>query len=188
MKKNIVVLISGRGSNLKSIISATKDTNYPATVSLVISDNSKAQGLDIAKNNDIDNVIIERCSFDSNDKFEEDLIKKITQYNPSLICLAGFMKILSKVFVEKFKGKIINIHPSLLPKHKGLNTHKKAINSGDKHSGCTVHHVNDKMDDGEIIAQQEVVIATNDTAETLKEKVLDLEHKLYPKVIKALLS
>ena len=188
MKKNIVILISGRGSNLKSIINATKDTSYPATVSLIISDNSKAQGLDIAKDNDIDNVIIERCSFDSNDKFEKDLIKKIAQYNPSLLCLAGFMKILSKDFVEKFKGKIINIHPSLLPKHKGLNTHKKAINSGDKYSGCTVHHVNDKMDDGEIIAQQEVIIATDDTAETLKEKVLDLEHKLYPEVIKALLS
>jgi formyltetrahydrofolate-dependent phosphoribosylglycinamide formyltransferase len=98
------------------------------------------------------------------------------------------MRILSKDFVEKFKGKIINIHPSLLPKHKGLNTHNKAINSGDKHSGCTVHHINDKIDDGEIIAQQKVIIATDDTAETLKEKVLDLEHKLYPKVIKALLS
>jgi formyltetrahydrofolate-dependent phosphoribosylglycinamide formyltransferase len=98
------------------------------------------------------------------------------------------MKILSKVFVEKFKGKIINIHPSLLPKYKGLNTHQKAINSGDKHSGCTVHYVNDKMDDGEIIAQQKVIITIDETVETLKAKVLDLEHKLYPKVIKALLS
>ena len=188
MKKNIVVLISGRGSNLKSILSATKDANYPAIVSLVISDNSNAQGLDIAKYNNIDNVIIERSSFDSNDNFEEDLIKKITQYNPSLICLAGFMKILSKGFVEKFMGKIINIHPSLLPKYKGLNTHQKAINSGDKHSGCTVHYVNDKMDAGEIIAQQKVIIAIDETVETLKDKVLDLEHKLYPKVIKVLLS
>ena len=98
------------------------------------------------------------------------------------------MKILSKDFVENFIGKIINIHPSLLPKYKGLNTHQKAINSGDKYSGCTVHYVNDKMDDGEIIAQQEVIIARDETVETLKKKVLDLEHKLYPKVIKALLS
>ena len=188
MKKNIVVLISGRGSNLQSIISATKDKGYPAAVSLVISDNSKAQGLDIARNNTIDNVIIERSSFDSNDKFEQNLIKNIIQYNPSLICLAGFMKILSKDFVENFKGKIINIHPSLLPRYKGLNTHQKAINSGDKYSGCTVHYVNDKMDDGEIIAQQEVVIARDETVETLKKKVLDLEHELYPEVIKALLS
>jgi phosphoribosylglycinamide formyltransferase-1 len=188
MKKNIIVLISGRGSNLKSIISAAKDVNYPAIVSLVISDNSKAQGLDIARHYSIDNVVIERGSYDSNDKFEEVLSKKITQYNPSLICLAGFMKILSKGFVEKFMGKIINIHPSLLPKYKGLNTHQKAINSGDKYSGCTVHYVNDKMDDGEIIAQQEVTITADETVETLKEKVLDLEHKLYPNTIKALLS
>ena len=98
------------------------------------------------------------------------------------------MKILSKGFVEKFMGKIINIHPSLLTKYKGLNTHQKAINSGDKYSGCTVHYVNDNMDDGEIIAQQEVTITADETVETLKEKVLDLEHKLYPNTIKALLS
>ena len=121
-------------------------------------------------------------------KFEDDLVEKITQHNPSLICLAGFMKILSKDFVDKFKGKIINIHPSLLPKHKGLNTHEKAINSGDKYGGCTVHHVNARVDDGEIIAQQKVIITSDDTADTLKQKVLELEHKLYPKIIRGLLS
>jgi len=188
MKKNIVVLISGRGSNLKSIINATKETGYPANISLVISDNSKAQGLNIAKDNGIDNIIIEKSSFDSKKKFEDDLVEKITQHNPSLICLAGFMIILSKDFVNKFKGKIINIHPSLLPKHKGLNTHEKAINSEDKYGGCTVHHVNERMDDGEIIAQQKVIITSDDTADTLKQKVLELEHKLYPKVIRRLLS
>ena len=144
--------------------------------------------LNIAKDNSIDNIIIEKSSFDSKKKFEDDLVEKITQHNPSLICLAGFMIILSKDFVNKFKGKIINIHPSLLPKHKGLNTHEKAIISGDKYAGCTVHHVNERMDDGEIIAQQKVIITSDDTADTLKQKVLELEHKLYPKVIRRLLS
>ena len=188
MKKKIVVLISGRGSNLKSIIDATKEVNYPATVSLVVSSTSKAQGLNIAKDNDIDNLIVERNSFDNKNEFEKNLIEKIIQYDPHLICLAGFMIVLSRGFVEKFKGKIINIHPSLLPKYKGLNTYERAINSGDKYSGCTVHHVNDELDGGEIIAQQKVVIASDDNIDTLREKILEYEHKLYPKVIKTLLS
>jgi len=188
MKKNIVILISGRGSNLKSIINATKKINYPATISLVISDTIKAQGLIVAKDNGINNLVIERNSFKSKDEFEKILIEKIIQHNPSLICLAGFMRILSKNFIEKFKDKIINIHPSLLPKYKGINTHEKAINSGDEYSGCTVHYVTKELDDGEIIAQQSVIITSDDTIHTLSEKVLKLEHKLYPKVIKKLLS
>ena len=188
MKKKIIVLISGRGSNLKSIINATKESNYPATVSLVISDTSNAQGLNIAKNNGIDNLVIERNLFDNKNKFEKILIEKIIQYDPHLICLAGFMKVLSNDFVEMFKEKIINIHPSLLPSHKGLNTYEKAINSGDKYSGCTVHHVTDELDAGEIIAQQKVIISSDDTVDTLREKILELEHELYPKVIKKMLS
>ena len=188
MKKKIVVLISGRGSNLRSIVNATKEVGYPATVSLVVSDNSKAQGLNIAKDNDIDNFIIERNAFDNKNEFEKNLIEKIIQYEPHLICLAGFMMVLSKSFVEKFKGKIINIHPSLLPKYKGLNTYERAINSGDRYSGCTVHYVNGELDGGEIIAQQKVVITSDDVIDTLKKKILKREHKLYPETIKALLS
>jgi len=188
MKKKIVVLISGRGSNLQSIINATKEANYPATVSLVVSDNSKAQGLNIAKDNGIDSFIVERISYDNKSEFENNLIEKIIQYDPHLVCLAGFTRVLSSGFVEKFKGKIINIHPSLLPKYKGLNTYERAINSGDKYSGCTVHYVNDELDGGEIIAQKKVVITSDDTVDTLRKKILEHEHKLYPNTIKTLLS
>ena len=188
MKKKIVVLISGHGSNLRSIINATKEAGYPASVQLVVSDTSKAQGLNIAKDNDIDNFIVERNSFDDKIEFEKNLIEKIIQYQPDLICLAGFMVKLSRDFVEKFKGKIINIYPSLLPKYKGLNTYERAINSGDKFSGCTVHYVNDELDGGEIIAQKRVAITSDDTINTLRNKILEHEHMLYPNAIKTLLS
>ena len=188
MKKNIIVLISGRGSNLKSIINAAKDKNYPASISLVISDNKNALGLKTAQDNDINTLIIERDAFANIYSFEKNLIEKIIFYNPCLICLAGFMRVLSKEFVDKFRGKIINIHPSLLPKYKGLNTHEKAINSGDEYAGCTVHYVTEKLDSGKIISQQKVKIEKSDNIETLNKKVLEVEHKIYPEAIKLLLS
>ena len=115
-------------------------------------------------------------------------LNKLKENNISLICLAGYMKVLKKKFIDKYNGKIINIHPSLLPKYKGLDTFKRVLESKEKITGCTVHHVNSRMDDGDIIDQQKVIITSNDTADTLKQKVLELEHKLYPKVIKELLS
>ena len=187
-EKNIVVLISGRGSNLKSIINATKDKNYPASISLVISDNKDALGLKTAQDNNINTLIVARDTFTNTYSFEKNLIEKITFYNPYLICLAGFMKILSNEFVDKFRGKIINIHPSLLPKYKGLNTHKKAINAGDEYAGCTVHYVTEQLDGGEIISQQKVRIEKSDNINTLSKKVLEVEHKVYPEAIKLLLS
>ena len=188
MKKNIIVLISGRGSNLKSIINATKDKNYPASISLVISDNKDALGLKTAQDNNINTLIVARDLFTDTHSFEKNLIEEITFYNPNLICLAGFMKILSNEFVDKFRGKIINIHPSLLPKYKGLNTHKKAINAGDEYAGCTVHYVTEQLDGGEIISQQKVTIEKSDNINTLSKKVLEAEHKIYPEAIKLLLS
>jgi phosphoribosylglycinamide formyltransferase-1 len=187
MKKNIVVLISGRGSNLESIISATNKNNFPAKISLVISSNKAAKGLKIAEKNYIENFIIEQSKFSNNDLFEEALIGKIIQHDPSLVCLAGFMIILSKNFINKFRGKIINIHPSLLPDYKGLNTHKRAIIAGEKYSGCTVHYVTEELDGGKIIAQEKVSISPSDTPETLGRKVLEKEHIIYPKTIDLLL-
>ena len=188
MKKNIIVLISGRGSNLKSIIDATKDKDYPANISLVISDNINALGLKIAQDNNINTFILERDTFSNINSFEKNLIEKITFHNPYLICLAGFMRVLSNKFIDKFRGKIINIHPSLLPRYKGLNTHEKAISAGDEYAGCTVHYVTEQLDSGKIISQQKVKIEKSDNIETLNKKVLEVEHKIYPEAIRLLLS
>ena len=188
MTKNIVVLISGRGSNLKSIISATNKKNFPAKISLVISSNKSALGLKIAENNNIKNFAVEQKEFYNKELYEEDLIGKIVQHDPNLICLAGFMQILSKKFINKFKDKIINIHPSLLPDYKGLNTHERVIQAGERYSGCTVHYVTEELDGGKIIAQEKVLIRPSDTPETLSRKVLEMEHIIYPKTIESLLS
>lgn len=188
MKKNIIVLISGRGSNLESIISATNKKNFPARISLVISDNENAFGLEIAKKNHIENTVIKQMKISDKNLFEENLASKIIQYSPNLICLAGFMRVLSKSFIEKFRGKIINIHPSLLPDYKGLNTHKRAIEAKEKYSGCTVHYVTEELDSGQIIAQEKVLIDPNDTPETLGRRVLEREHIIYPKTIESLLK
>ena len=188
MTKNIVVLISGRGSNLESIISATNKKKFPAKISLVISSNKSALGLKIAEKNHIKNFVIEQKEFSNKELYEEDLIGKIVQQDPNLICLAGFMQILSKTFISKFRDKIINIHPSLLADYKGLNTHERAINAGEKYSGCTVHYVTEELDGGKIIAQERVLISPSDTPETLSIKVLEREHIIYPKTIESLLS
>ena len=188
MKKNIVVLISGRGSNLESIISAANKKSFPAKISLVISSNRSALGLKIAEKNHIKNFVVEQKEFSNKELYEEDLIGKIVQQDPSLICLAGYMKILSKKFINKFKDKIINIHPSLLPDYKGLNTHERAIQAGEKYSGCTVHYVTEELDGGKIIAQEKILISPSDTPETLSRKVLEREHIIYPKTIELLLS
>tara|TARA_B110000305_G_C19418799_1_gene629608 strand:+ start:219 stop:785 length:567 start_codon:yes stop_codon:yes gene_type:complete len=188
MKKQIVILISGRGSNLQSIISNSLNEDFPGEVSLVISDNRDALGLNIAIKNNIPYCIVERKQFDSNITFERCISEHINKYNASLICLAGFMKILSNEFIALFKDKIINIHPSLLPKYKGLNTHQRVLESKDEISGCTVHFVNGEVDSGNIILQESVPINNNETIETLSKKILEVEHRIYPAAIKQLLS
>ncbi len=178
MKKSIgpekiktAVFISGKGSNLKNLIKFSKLKQYPFSIDLIISSTSKAKGLKYSKKYKIEKKII--------------ILKK---KKIKLVCLAGFMKILSNNFIKKFKGKIINIHPSLLPKYKGLNTHIKAIKNGDKFAGCTVHYVTSKLDSGKIILQKKVKISRKDNHYSLSRKVLKKEHLIYPAAIKKILS
>ena len=182
-KKNVAVFISGTGSNLKSLIKFSKLKKSPIIIKLIISNNSKAKGLQYA------NIYkIKKKVFDfKNILSEKKVINELKKNDIHLICLAGFMKILSKSFINNFKGKILNIHPSLLPKYKGLNTHERAIRNKDKYSGCSVHFVNSRLDSGKIISQKKVRINKFDTPKTLAKKILTKEHKLYPAaIIKAL--
>ena len=180
-KTKTAVFISGKGSNLENLIKFSKKKISPISINLIISNTSYAKGLKYSKKYNIQKKVI----FFKNKKLAEKKIFKILfKKNINLICLAGFMKILSKNFIKKFKGKIINIHPSLLPKYKGLNTHKKAIENNDKYAGCSVHFVTAKIDSGEIIMQKKVKIRKNDTIYSLSRKVLKKEHLLYPAAIK----
>ena len=183
-KINTAVFISGTGSNLKSLIKFSKLKKSPITIVIIISNNPKSKGLKYAKINKIKKKVFNLNST----LFEKKAINELKKNNINLICLAGFMKILSKNFIKKFNGKILNIHPSLLPKYKGLNTHVKAIKNKDKYSGCTVHLVNSKLDSGRIINQKKVRINKLDTPETLAKKILAQEHKLYPVAIMKLLN
>ena len=179
-KINTAVFISGNGSNLKSLIKFSKTRKSPISINLIVSNNPKAKGLKLGKINKIKNKVI---NFKKKHKSENQLISILKMYKIKMICLAGFMKILSKNFISKFKGKILNIHPSLLPKYKGLNTHQRTLNNNEKYSGCTVHFVNSKLDSGKIILQKKVKISKNETKNSLAKKVLVQEHKLYPKAI-----
>jgi phosphoribosylglycinamide formyltransferase-1 len=182
-KKNVAVFISGTGSNLKSLIKFSKLKKSPIIIKLIISNNSKAKGLQYANIYKIKKKIF---NF-KNTLSEKKVINELKKNDIHLICLAGFMKILSKSFINNFKGKILNIHPSLLPKYKGLNTHERAIRNKDKYSGCSVHFVSSRLDSGKIICQKKVRINKFDTPETLAKKILTKEHKLYPAaIIKAL--
>ena len=184
-KKNTAVLISGRGSNLRSLVKYSKTKKSLIRIVLVVSNNFSAKGLDYANKSKINNVFIK----DSNKKnFEDRLLKLLKKNNVDLICLAGFMKILSGSFIRKFKKPILNIQPSLLPKYKGLNTHNRAIQNKDNYSGATVHIVNEKLDSGKIILQKKVKILKSDSGKSLEKKVLKIEHKLYPKAIIRLLT
>ena len=187
-KTPIGVFISGRGSNLKSIIEASKNLNFPGEISVVFSDNSSAHGIELASKNAIDTISLNINDFRNINEFEEQILKLIIPYNLKLICLAGYMKILSKKFIDKFPGKILNIHPSLLPKYKGLNTHRRAIENKEIVAGCTVHYVNEDLDSGETILKKEVQIDKNDTEYTLADKVLKEEHIIYHEAIKLVLK
>ncbi len=184
-KIKCAVFISGTGSNLKSLIQFSKKKNSPILIKLIISDNLKAKGLKFGKIFKISNYVF---NYKNKKTAEKKIISKIKNNKIKLICLAGFMKILSKNFIKSFKGKILNIHPSLLPKYKGLNTHERAILNNEKYSGCTVHFVNSRLDSGKIILQKKVKISKGDTAKSLAEKILIQEHKLYPKAIRKVFS
>ena len=183
-KVKTAVFISGKGSNLKSLIKFSKVKNSPIIISMIISNNAKSKGLNYGKM-----YKIKKKVFDfKNTLSENKVINELEKNEIDLICLAGFMKILSKNFIKNFNGKIINIHPSLLPKYKGLNTHEKAIKNKDKYSGCTVHFVSSRLDSGKIINQKKVRIIKSETPKTLAKKILIQEHKLYPKAITKILS
>ena len=179
-KVRTAVFISGNGSNLKSLIKFSKTKKSPISIDFIISNNSKARGLNYGKLFKIKTKIFK---FKNIKLAESDLLFYLKKKNIEMICLAGFMKILSNNFIRKFKGKILNIHPSLLPKYKGLNTHRRALKNKDKYSGCTVHFVNSKLDSGKIILQKKVKISKNETESSLAKKILIQEHKLYAKAI-----
>tara|TARA_B000000532_G_scaffold152479_1_gene122446 strand:- start:43 stop:624 length:582 start_codon:yes stop_codon:yes gene_type:complete len=179
-KIRTAVFISGTGSNLKSLIKFSKTNKSPISIEFVISSNSKAKGLNYAKINNIKKKVL---NFKNKNLSEKKLLSALKLNNIEMICLAGFMKILTGNFIKKFKGQILNIHPSLLPKYKGLNTHRRVLNNKEKYSGCTVHFVNAKLDSGKIILQKKVKISKNETEASLAKKILVQEHKLYPKAI-----
>ena len=183
-KANIAVFISGRGTNLKALILRSKKKKCNYKVTYVISNKQNAAGLRIAKKNKILTKVLSRSFLKTEQK---KLAKILINYNIKFICLAGFMKILSPYFLNFFKNKIINIHPSLLPKYKGLNTHLRALNAKEKFSGCTIHYVSKKLDSGKIIAKKKVRIFKKDNLKKLEKRVLKEENKLYPLVLEKLI-
>ena len=177
---NTAVFISGNGSNLKNLIKFSLQKKSPIQIKYVVSNNKNAKGLQYPKKFKIDFKVY--C-FLNKSKSENKILRDLKDKNIKLICLAGFMKVLSKNFIKKFGNKILNIHPSLLPKYKGLNTHKKVIENNEKFSGCTVHFVNSKIDSGKIILQKKVKINKKENHKTLKKRILKQEHLLYPKAL-----
>jgi len=176
-----VVLISGSGSNLQSLIDNSK--NIDLEISCVISNNPDAYGLEIAKKANIETKILDHSEFSSRESYDDSLKEIIEKFNPEVIILAGFMRILTANFVNHFLGKVLNIHPSLLPKYPGLHTHQRVIDAGDKVHGVTVHFVTPELDGGPIIAQKEIEVYSDDDADSLAKRLLIEEHIIYPKVI-----
>lgn len=187
--KNIVVLISGRGSNFLAIANAAKREGWEAEgvrLSLVLSNRPDAKGLDYAKDFKIDQAVVDHKSFASREEFEREMIRVIDPYEPSAIVLAGFMRVLTPVFINHYDGKILNIHPAILPLFKGLDTHARAIEAGVRIHGCTVHFASAELDSGAIVGQAAVPVVPTDTPDVLAERALKLEHILYPRCVKAL--
>ena len=184
-KIKTAVFISGDGSNLKSLIKFSRLKKSPISINLIISNNPKSKGLSFAK---IFKIKKKTYNFKRRIYAEKQILFDLEKNKIDLLCLAGFMKVLSKNFIKNFDGKILNIHPSLLPKFKGLNTHERAIKNKEKYSGCTVHFVNSKLDSGKIILQKKVKILKTDTSSKLAKRILKQEHLLYPKALKKVLT
>ena len=188
MKLAVAILISGSGSNMVKLVKSMDD-EHPAFPSVVISSRSDALGLKKAQDLGVQTEVIDAHYFKKNNlDFEKELIQTLKFYNVEIICLAGFMKILSKKFIDKFKDRILNIHPSLLPKYPGAHAHRDALIDGATVTGCTVHLVDEGVDTGEILAQEEVPVLDGDTIETLQSRIKKIEHQLYPKVLDAFCS
>ena len=180
---NVVVLVSGNGSNLQAIIDNLAEKSELASVVAVISNESDAYGLKRAESANIEAVCLEHRKFNSRESYDEALLKTIMSYHPDLVVLAGFMRILTTHFVQQFEGKMLNIHPSLLPKYKGLNTHQKAIDAGDQEHGASVHFVTPELDGGPVIIQSKVPVFEGDTASELAQRVQQQERNIYPLVV-----
>jgi len=186
-KIKTAIFISGRGSNMESLIRASSSKKFPAIIVLVITDNELAPGIQLAKNYKIATKILDKKKFNKS-QFETESQKALLSYKIEIICLAGFMKILSKEFISLWQNKIINIHPSYLPKNKGLNPQKQVLDEKSSFTGCTVHFVNEKVDGGKIILQKKIKILQNDDVQTLSNRILQKEHKIYPKALNQIAS
>ena len=182
-KTKIAVLISGRGSNMQAIVEAAQAEDYPAEIALVVSNNPDAAGLTWAEERGIETEVINHRDYETREQFEKALDTLIRLYGARIVCLAGFMRILTPYFTEKWRDLLINVHPSLLPSFKGLHTHERALETGVRIHGCTVHYVRPEMDDGPIIGQAAVPVLHGDTPDTLAARVLEAEHQLYPQCI-----
>ncbi|MGF2736752.1 phosphoribosylglycinamide formyltransferase [Marinobacter sp. DUT-1] len=180
----ILVLVSGSGTNLQALIDASRERDFPGQITAVGSNRPGVFALERAAQANIETFVVDHKGFESREDFDAALMAEIRRHNPDLIVLAGFMRILTTDFVRAFRGKMLNIHPSLLPKYTGLNTHQRAIEAGDTLHGVSVHFVTEELDGGPVIAQAEVQVAPNDTPESLAEKVQEKEHILYPIVVR----
>ncbi len=181
--KNIVILISGRGSNMEAVVRACASEGWPARVAAVLSNRPDAQGLSFARTHGIATAVVDHKTFASRDEFDAELARTIDGFDPDVIVLAGFMRILTDGFVKRYEGRVLNVHPSLLPAFTGLNTHRRAIDAGCKLAGATVHFVTPMLDHGPIIAQAMVAVLAGDTPEALQARVLEREHIMYPRVV-----
>jgi phosphoribosylglycinamide formyltransferase-1 len=183
-KMRVAVLISGRGSNMETLIEACRDKKYPAGIVLVISNRPGAKGLDYARRAGIQTEVVDHMAFETRDAFDQAIHTILKEARIELVCLAGFMRVLNPPFVNRWRDRILNIHPSLLPAFKGLHTHERVLEAGLRFTGCTVHIVRPEMDDGPIVIQAVVPITPEDTPGTLAAKVLEFEHRIYPRALR----
>ena len=187
-RKRTAILISGRGSNMRALIEAAQASDYPAEIALVISNRPGAGGLDLARAASIEAQTVDHKAFAGREPFEQALDAALRQARIDLVCLAGFMRLLTPWFVERWRDRVINIHPSLLPAFPGTDTHRRALQAGVKLAGCTAHYVHAGTDDGPIIAQAAVPVLQGDTEDTLAARILQAEHKLYPLALRLVAS
>jgi phosphoribosylglycinamide formyltransferase 1 len=186
-KKRVAVLISGRGSNMMALIEAAKAKDYPAEIAVVVSNRSEAAGLIRAREEGIETTVVDHTPFgEDREAFERALDTQLSAHRIDLVCLAGFMRLLTPWFVARWSGRMLNIHPALLPRFKGLHTHRRALEAGVKRHGATVHFVVPEVDAGPVVAQGWVAVREGDTEETLAKRVLEVEHRIYPRALRAL--
>ena len=181
---NVVVLLSGTGSNLQALIDSTRTGDSPVRIAAVISNRSDAYGLQRARDAGIDTRSLDHKAFDGREAFDSALIELIDAFKPQLVVLAGFMRILSADFVRHYEGRLLNIHPSLLPKYKGMHTHQRALDAGDSEHGCSVHFVTEELDGGPLVVQAVVAVAADDTVQSLAARVHHQEHQIYPLAVR----